>query len=112
LVLGIAPLVLMRFSCPRYAVGRDTAEICWCIERGLLVAATGRGTGALRIRVDRDSHDAAERAVVRISVEVRDFHPRLRGKGRATRAGTWLYRRTQLRCHVWQARRFLGLIAP
>jgi hypothetical protein len=106
------PPALMRLHAPAYSVAGNVAEVRWRIGGGLLVASTGRDTGLLRIEARRTagSREAA-RVAVQITVAVEDFHPRLRGRGGLTRMGTWLYRGTQLRWHVWQAREFLHALA-
>jgi hypothetical protein len=94
----VAPwLPLLRFQAPEYDISRAAASVTWRIERGLLVAAEGRGSGWLRIEVLRD--ESASGDAVRIRVEVRNFYPWLRGSGRFARFGSWFYSQTQLRIH-------------
>ena len=93
-------LVLLRFRAPTYDTGLDFAQVTWPIERGLLVAARGRGH--LRIRVRRLAPD---RVLVRAEVE--NFYPLLRGSGPFARLGARLYAATQLRLHVLVTRGFL-----
>ena len=109
LVLIVAPLALIRLHPPRYALSDDTAEVSWRIESGLLVATTPASDGAvLRIlaRRERDARSPDD-ALLHLSVEVEGYQPRLRGRGRFARVGIWVYRRTQLRIHMWQARAFM-----
>lgn len=97
-VVLLAPsLALLRFRAPEYEIAPDAASVTWRIDRGLLVAAEGRGSGWLRIEVRRPDDDRP--GVVRARVEVRNFYPWLRGSGRFARLGAWLYSRTQLRIH-------------
>jgi hypothetical protein len=105
-VLGLPWLGLLRFRAPEYETSAGSAAVTWRIERGLLVAASGRGSGWLRIEINRDvagstrrRPEGGERARVRIRVEVRNFYPWLRGSGRFARFGAWLYSQTQLRIH-------------
>jgi hypothetical protein len=105
-VLWTPRLALLRFRAPEYETSADRAAVRWRIERGLLVAAAGRGSGWLRIEIRRDRADAGAaaagaeaRARVRIVVEVRNFYPWLRGSGRFARFGAWIYSQTQVRIH-------------
>jgi hypothetical protein len=114
LVMGLAPLTLISFDRPRYALGQDTGEVSWAIKSGLLVAASPlRDRGILRLTIRRRQGDGdPDVAELKLTVEVEGFQPRLRGSGRFARLGTWLYRRTQLKLHVWQARAFMRALAP
>jgi hypothetical protein len=99
-------LPLLRFRAPEYETAPDRGSVTWRIERGLLVAREGRGSGYLRILVRRASPTA-----VRVRLEVRNFYPWLRGSGRFARFGTWLYAQTQLRIHVLVCNAFLRSLA-
>jgi len=88
-------LPLLRFHTPEYEIESDHASVTWRIDRGLLVAKQGRGKGFLGIRVWK----LDEPGRIRISVEVRNFYPFLRGSGRFARFGAWLYSQTQVRIH-------------
>lgn len=100
-------LPLLRFHAPKYETESDRGEVCWPIERGLLVAKAGRdGQGFLRIAVERPAEDT-----VRVRLEVRNFYPLLRGSGRFARFGSWLYAQTQLRIHVLVCNGFLRSLA-
>ncbi len=103
-VLGLPWLRLLRFGAPEYETSAARATVTWRIERGLLVAADGRGSGWLRITIDRQAAglpNAGEQARerLRIRVEVTNFYPWLRGSGRFATFGAWLYSQTQLRMH-------------
>jgi hypothetical protein len=106
-------LALLRFHAPEYETAADQASVTWRIEGGLLVAAEGRDSGLLRIRVERrpevDRTGATTR--VRVRMEVRNFYPWLRGSGRFARFGAWLYGQTQLRIHVLVGNSFLRSLA-
>jgi hypothetical protein len=112
-------LPLLRFQAPKYETGPGWGQVCWPIERGLLVAARGRGDGFLRIRVTRgdpdapgrEAEEAAGSASVRVKLEVRNFYPLLRGSGRFARFGAWFYAQTQLRIHVLVCNGFLRSLA-
>jgi hypothetical protein len=115
-VLGAGWPPLLRFGVPEYGVTEDGGAVCWPIDRGLLVAREGRGSGWLRIAVARDSgasRDSAPdgEARVRIRVEVRNFYPWLRGRGAFARLGVWIYSQTQLRIHRRIALGFLRSLA-
>ncbi len=107
-VTAFGKIPLLRFGAPVYEAeeGRGTVE--WPIDRGLLVAVEGRGKGALRVsveRCDRDGvDDGADALLDRVrliaKVEVENFYPGLRGRGRFARFGAWVYAQTQLRIHV------------
>ncbi|HEY8466509.1 MAG TPA: hypothetical protein VIL04_06885 [Solirubrobacterales bacterium] len=105
-VLLTRSLPLLRFRRPDYAAGRGVGQVTWRIERGLLVARSGRGRGFLRITV-RALEAGPELARLRVSCEVASFYPALRGGGRFARLGALLYSATQLRIHVWVTRGFL-----
>jgi hypothetical protein len=106
IVLLSRHLPLLRFRAPEYETGNGRGRVTWRIERGLLVAARGRGSGFLRIDVERTREDA-----VHIAVAVRNFYPLLRGEGRFARFGAWLYAQTQLRIHVLVCNGFLRSLA-
>jgi hypothetical protein len=93
-------LALLRFRAPVYDVGPGFGQVTWPIERGILVAARGRGF--LRIfvwRLDRRPEDPAGCERVRVRSEVQNFYPLLRGSGWFARLGAFIYSATQLRIH-------------
>lgn len=94
-VLLTRHLPLLRFAAPEYEMEADAASVTWLIQRGLLVAREGRNRGFLRISVRR--RDAP--GELHLSVDVRNFYPWLRGRGRFARFGAWLYGQTQVRIH-------------
>ena len=94
-VLLTRHLPLLRFAAPEYEMEADAASVTWRIQRGLLVAREGRNRGFLRISVRR--RDAP--GELHLSVDVRNFYPWLRGRGRFARFGAWLYGQTQVRIH-------------
>ena len=106
-------LPLIRFRAPEYEVGPEGGTVTWRIERGLLVAREGRDRGFLRIDVRRFArgaralHPPPGDELVRVRVEVRNFYPWIRGRGRFAHFGTWLYSNTQLPIHVLVCRLFL-----
>ncbi len=99
-------LPLLRFHAPKYEGDSEGACVTWKIARGILVAKDGRGRGHLRIEVDRLREDPSS-VLLRVRVEVANFYPWLRGRGRFARFGSWLYANTQLRIHVIVCNRFL-----
>ena len=106
-VLLVRPLALLRFRAPEYETAEDRASVTWPIDRGLLVARRGRGRGFLRITVERCEAAHGGRARLRVSAEVANFYPWLRGSGAFARIGTWLYSQTQVRIHVLVTKGFL-----
>lgn len=107
-VTAFSLLPLLRFGTPRYETDEGEGRVTWPIDRGLLVAREGRGQGDLLVsvrRCDRDGTDDeidADAGEVRMiaRVEVNNFYPGLRGRGRIARLGAWFYTQTQLRIHV------------
>ena len=101
---GVIPL--LRFGSPRYETDDGIGQVTWPIDRGLLVASEGRGKGHLRVSVKRCDRDGvevdADSDEVRIiaMVEVENFYPGIRGRGRFARLGAFFYSQTQLRIHV------------
>jgi len=105
-------LPLLHFRAPEYKTEERRGRATWWIERGLLVAKRGRGRGFLRLGVERlDRETAADTAAVLVRVEVRNFYPWLRGRGRFARFGAWLYSQTQLRIHILVCNAFLRSLA-
>jgi len=95
-------LPLLSFHKPEYETSSDEGIVTWRIREGLLVASEGEGEGFLRISVWRCGPTR-----VRLRVEVRNFYPWMRGRGRFARLGTWIYSQTQLRIHVIVCNAFL-----
>lgn len=112
-VLLFPALPLLRFGVPEYVTRPTFGQVTWPIRRGLLVAREGREKGFLRIRIWREGRDPASSSneLVRVSVEVQNFYPWMRGSGWFTRLGTWLYQATQLRIHGLITRGFLRSLA-
>jgi hypothetical protein len=112
-VLVSRHLPLIRFGAPQYEAGPEGGAVTWPIERGLLVAREGCDRGFLRIDVRRFAdgrpgvHPLPGDELLRVRVEVRNFDPWIRGRGRFARFGTWLYSNTQLPIHVLVCRLFL-----
>jgi hypothetical protein len=104
-------LELLRFRAPEYEMGEGYGSVGWRIDRGLLVARRGRGSGYLRIYVWRLDDEGGSDGALRIRLEVRNFYPWLRGSGRFARLGAWLYAQTQLRIHVAVCNSFLRSLA-
>jgi hypothetical protein len=106
-VLLTRPFVLLRFGAPRYDFDPDGGTVTWPIERGLLVATSGRGRGYLRLSVRRRA--AAEQepeATAIVTSEVVNFYPRI-----AAGIGRFFYNQTQLRIHVIVTNAFLRSLA-
>jgi hypothetical protein len=107
-VAAFGKIPLLRFGAPRYETDEGRGQVTWPIDRGLLVAREGRGKGALRVSVERCDRDGVDEAgdakldVVELiaRVEVENFYPGIRGRGRFARFGAWFYAQTQLRIHV------------
>jgi hypothetical protein len=102
-------LVLLRFRPPVYDGGPGFGQVTWPIERGLLVAAKGRGHLRITVRGLDSASPAAARVLVRAEVE--NFYPLLRGSGPFARLGARIYAATQLRIHVLVTRGFLRSLA-
>jgi hypothetical protein len=111
IVIVARPLVLLRFRRPTYVTPPGMGQVTWPIERGVLVAASGRGRGYLRITVRRLQSNGDGEAVVRVSSEVANFYPLLRFSGPLARLGARFYNVTQLRIHIWITRGFLRSLA-
>ncbi len=110
-VTAFGRIPLLRFGAPIYETSEGAGRVTWPIDRGLLVAVEGRGRGALRVsvtRCDRDGVDASlDRVRLIAKVEVENFYPGLRGRGRIARFGAWFYAQTQLRIHVFVCNGYL-----
>jgi hypothetical protein len=106
-VLG-RPFVLLRFRAPEYRFEGDSGTVTWPIDRGLLVARSGRGRGYLRLTVRRqpDAGDGGAEATASVTSEVVSFYPMI-----AARIGRWIYNQTQLRIHVIVTHAFLRSLA-
>jgi hypothetical protein len=102
-------ITLLRFHAPKFESGPQSGSVEWPIDRGLLVAAEGRGQGYLKIEVELSDSDPAGPGRERLTVtsEVANFYPWLRGSGWFARLGTWLYSQTQLRIHIWITKGYL-----
>ena len=111
-VLLRRPFVLLKFFAPEYDVDRRGGTVTWRINRGLLVAPEGRGEGYLRMTVERRSENPEQGTVTaRITSQVANFYPMLRGRGRFARIGRWVYRYTQLQIHILVTNGFLRSLA-
>ena len=119
------PFVLLRFHAPEYDIAPDRGTVTWRIDRGLLVAPSGRGKGYLRISVERPAEEGASPndgsaspgdVTVKVSSEVASFYPLLAATGFGpagsfSRVGRVLYGATQLRMHVLVTNGFLRSLA-
>ena len=103
------PLVLIRFHPPDYETSATRGSVTWRIERGLLVAPSGRNKGYLRITVERPAHEIGDDVMVKVTSEVAHFLPALSFPGSSifNKFGRWLYQFTQLRIHVLVTHGFL-----
>ena len=104
---------LLRFRRPSYETAAGLGQVTWPIERGVLVAPSGRGRGRLRITIRLLDPGGAppEMLRVRVSAEIANFYPGLRIGGRLARIGAWLYNQTQMRIHVRVTHGFLRSLA-
>jgi hypothetical protein len=94
----VGRLKLITFKAPEYELEADHGVVRWRIERGLLVARSGRGVGGhLQIDVRRLSETN-----VRVELEVANFHPAI-----ASGVGRWVYEQTQSRIHILVTHAFL-----
>ena len=113
-VAGIRWFALLRFHAPEYETEAGRGAVTWRIDRGLLVARSGRGQGHLRIEVTREDEELSAMtptSTLRVRVEVRNFYPLIRGTGTFARAGAWAYSNTQLRLHQLITYGFLRSLA-
>jgi hypothetical protein len=112
LVLVARPLKLITFKAPEYELEADHGVVRWRIERGLLVARSGRGVGGhLQIDVRRLPMDQVPPTLsptqrLRVEIEVANFHPSI-----ASGVGRWIYDQTQSRIHVIITHAFLRSLA-
>ena len=104
-------LVLLRFRPPVYDLGAGFGQVTWPIERGLLVAAKGRGHLRIAVRRLRPEPGEPGRERVLVRAEVENYYPLLRGTGPLSRLGARIYGATQLRIHVLVTRGFLRSLA-
>jgi hypothetical protein len=96
------PFVLLCFRAPEYEIEPDCGSVTWPIERGLLVAPSGRGRGYLRLVVRRPpAGNGSSEVTLTVSSEVVHFYPLLSRLARA------IYNQTQLRLHVVVTNAFL-----
>ncbi len=94
---------LLTMQKPEYEMSANRGIVRWRIERGLLVAARGRGgDGYLEIDVRRYDYPDWNRARVHVEIEVANFYPQI-----ASKLGEWLYVNTQSRIHVIACHFFL-----
>jgi hypothetical protein len=111
-VFLIRPFVLLRFHAPEYEVEDNRGSVTWRIDKGILVAPSGRGRGYLRISVERPPDDDGDDEITgRVTSEVANFYPTIAGWGWFARVGRHLYRITQLRIHVIITHAFLRSLA-
>jgi hypothetical protein len=106
------PFVLLRFHRPEYSIEQSGGTVTWPIDRGLLVAPSGRSRGYLRLTVERMPDDpGSPEARATISSEVVNFYPLIAGWGWFARIGRVIYNETQLRIHVIVTHAFLRSLA-
>ncbi|HEU0024787.1 MAG TPA: hypothetical protein VFQ12_09165 [Thermoleophilaceae bacterium] len=112
-VLLARPFVLLRFRKPEYSIEATRGTVTWPIDRGLLVAPSGRGRGYLRLTVERppDDDGSADEVTATVCSEVVSFYPMLAGWGWFSRIGRLIYNETQLRIHVLVTHSFLRSLA-
>jgi hypothetical protein len=111
-VLLARPLKLLTFEAPEYEMDAERGVVRWRIERGVLVARSGRGVtasgrqGHLQIDVRRLPTRRPGEAHLHIEVEVANFHPAI-----ASGFGRRVYNATQARIHVFVTHGFLRSLA-
>jgi hypothetical protein len=105
-------LVLLRFGEPQYAGLDRGGSMTWPIVDGLLVSREGRGHGFLRLSIERrGERGASGGSTLKATMEVHDFYPSIRHRGRLAGIGTRLYGATQRRIHRLTSRGFLRSLA-
>jgi hypothetical protein len=98
---------LLTFQAPEYETEDRRGIVRWRIDKGFLVAPSGRGgDGYLEIDVRRLDCDQPDEALINVEVEVANFYPNI-----ANRLGRFLYTNTQSRIHVIVTHGFLKRIA-
>ncbi len=104
--LGLVPL--LTFLEPEYEMDGRRGVVRWRIDRGVLVAARGRGgSGYLEIDISRrESQDYEGQSIAHVEVEVANFYPTL-----ALNLSRWFYENTQSRIHVIVTHGFLRNLA-
>ena len=107
-VKALRLIPLLTFKEPEYEMSADRGIVRWRIERGILVAKTGRGgAGYLEIDVKRqESKDYPGSSICHVEVEVANFYPAI-----ASTISRWLYENTQSRIHVLVTHGFLRGLA-
>ena len=105
------PFTLLRFHAPEYETEANCGSVTWRIDRGLLVAPPGRGSGWLKITVTRPEEPQGDEITVRVSSEVANFYPAIGGWGWFSKIGAKVYRSTQLAIHVVVTNGFLRSLA-
>jgi hypothetical protein len=106
-VLLARPLKLLTFGAPEYDLDVEHGRVRWRIERGILLARSGRGAhGHLQIDVRRLPERHAGEARLHAEVEVANFHPAI-----ASGFGMHVYNATQARIHVFVTHGFLRSLA-
>ena len=105
------PFTLLRFHAPEYETDSNCGSVTWRIDRGLLVAPPGRGSGWLKITVTRPEEPQGDEITVRVSSEVANFYPAIGGWGWFSKIGARVYRSTQLAIHVVVTNGFLRSLA-
>lgn len=107
-VYAIHPKIrLLTMQRPEYEMSENRGIVRWRIEKGLLVAANGRGgDGYLEIDVCRFDYPDWNKARIHVEIEVANFYPQI-----ASKLGRWLYTNTQSRIHVIACHFFLRQLA-
>jgi hypothetical protein len=106
------PFVLLRFRAPEYDTQPLCGSVTWPIDRGILVAPSGRNRGYLRLTVRRPAEvDGGAEVTATVTSEVSNFYPLLAGWGWYARIGRVVYNQTQLRIHVVVTDAFLRSLA-
>lgn len=104
-LFGLIPL--LSFHAPEYEMDAERGIVRWRIEKGVLVAAAGRGgRGYLEIDVQRRPYHEPGRAIAHVEVEVANFYPAI-----AHSISRWAYENTQSRIHVLVTHGFLRSLA-
>ena len=105
------PFVLLTFHAPEYEIAANRGSVTWRIKKGLLVSRIGRGQGFLRITVERPAEEHGALVTARVSSEVANFYPAIRGHGWFAKIGQFIYALTQMRIHVIVTNAFLRSLA-
>ncbi|MGA8217803.1 MAG: hypothetical protein WB771_04500 [Solirubrobacterales bacterium] len=105
-------VALLHFGPPVQELTAAGGSITWAIAGGLLVSRRSPEGGFLRLTLERPpASESAGLPTLYATMEVRGFHPSLRGEGRLAPLGARVYAATQRPMHRAVTRGFLRTLA-